>query len=193
MKRHLLETLDARDASASASSAPSTPSRRYFHVGSDSVTAVALFRKGYATKSYFLNEVAKEDRGTPRLQRDQWRFVHIAGSKNVVADQLSRLAVGAPAVVWDKAAIAESLRRLLGETASSPVDRSGGGSGELAGQPQTTASLAHSSLAVATNPQTTATTTTPTATSEQKPHHQQTRQMNYNSQSNSSCSPSLSS
>lgn len=139
MKQHLLAALEQRDAS---SPSPSPPPRRYFLVGSDSVTAVALFRKGYATKSYFLNEVAKADRGTPLLQRDQWAFRHIAGKDNVVADKLSRLTHGDPVGDWDQAAVAESLRRLLGESASPPADGSGGGSGVLVGHTRTTTTAA---------------------------------------------------
>lgn len=137
MKRHLLAALARRDAaSSSSSSSSSSPPRRFFLVGSDSVTAIALFTKGYASKSFHMNEVAKADRADPALQRDQWVLTHIEGEKNVFADALSR-ASDEHVVEWEEAAVADGLRRLLGETAS-PADRSGGGSGALSIHPRTT-------------------------------------------------------
>jgi hypothetical protein len=76
MKRRLAQWLDNRS--------------RSIRVGTDSVTARALFTKGYASRSFDLNEVAKADRRCAAFARHQWSYVHVAGEQNTMADSLSR-------------------------------------------------------------------------------------------------------
>jgi hypothetical protein len=77
MKRHLIACL-------------STSSRRSFVVGSDSVTAIATFRRGFASRSFDLNSVALQDRSSDDITRHQWDYVHVPGKKNTLADAFSR-------------------------------------------------------------------------------------------------------
>jgi hypothetical protein len=103
MKCHLLPLLDGDAAS------------HHLLIGTDSVTAAALHRKGYSARSYDLNCVADTDREMfPNLR---CTYKHIAGVKNVIADALSR-----GKTLTDKmfgkleivTTIKESLQRLLG-------------------------------------------------------------------------------
>ena len=97
MKRHLLQRL--RDVPTS------------FLVGTDNVTAKAVFRRGYASRSFDLNCVASLDRSCVD-RRHQWEYVHIPGKLNVLADALSR---GAASLTSEEVlGVPVSLRRLLG-------------------------------------------------------------------------------
>jgi len=76
MKRHLMPQL------------PSDGVTRHLHIGTDSVTAAALHRKGYSGRSFDLNTVATADRlEFPLLV---CTLIHVEGVKNVIADALSR-------------------------------------------------------------------------------------------------------
>jgi hypothetical protein len=95
---------------------------RSFKIGSDSVTAIATFRRGYASRSYDLNLVASLDRSSVDIARHQWSDAHVPGVSNTVADALSR---GNSVSREELLGLGYGLRRLLGVI---PVATSGGGS-----------------------------------------------------------------
>jgi len=118
-KQHLLKRLPS-DAT----------STRHFLIGTDSVTAAALHRKGYSARSFDLNAVATVDRSAfPELRCS---YAHIEGAQNVIADALSRgnklpldETLGKMELIqWMKS----SLQRLLGDHLPGGLTPSGVGS-----------------------------------------------------------------
>ena len=107
MKQHLLPQLDGIGCTV--------------RVGSDNVTTVATYRRGFSAASYDLNAVAAADR-LSGFDTYQFEYVSVAGVDNIYADALSR---GTDDLARkDVGALVESLRRLLGVD---PVDSTGGG------------------------------------------------------------------
>ena len=79
--------------------------------GSDNVTTVATFRRGYSSASFDLNYVAAQDR-TFFADHHQYEYRSVAGVENIYADALSR---GTPDIARKNVGdLTSSLRRLLG-------------------------------------------------------------------------------
>jgi hypothetical protein len=105
MMRHLVPQLDAD---------------RCLRIGTDSVTAAAIHRRGYSARSFDLNNVGAAARKEfPQLQCE---YVHVPGKSNILADALSR---GNTTVASEHMGqLHSSLRRLLGDD---PADTLVGG------------------------------------------------------------------
>ena len=94
--------------------------RRSFRVGTDNVAAKATLTRGFASRSYDMNNVAAVDR--KNFADHQWEYWHVNGRVNIYADLLSR---GGKLAREDLLGVNESLRRLLGD--NNPAATSGGG------------------------------------------------------------------
>ena len=86
---------------------------RHFLVGTDNVASKYTFNRRYNSRSYHLNAVAKRDYDSfPQLQAT---YIHIAGSKNFIADELSRQGFSNKIVNKDMMGFTrDDLRQLLG-------------------------------------------------------------------------------
>jgi hypothetical protein len=89
---------------------------RQFILGTDNVPARVTFSRGYAARSFHLNDAAATDRSSEFDQRHGWHYEHVPGKSNIFADAISRGRDPTTFASEEHRAMKESLRRLLGVT-----------------------------------------------------------------------------
>lgn len=105
---------------------PNTEIQRHLRIGTDSVTAASILRKGFTGRSYDLNAIAAQDRKF--FSGIVCDYIYVEGKNNFLADRISRRH---KITSKEYGTIEACLRRYLGESPADLTPHSGGGNGNV--------------------------------------------------------------